>query len=50
MPIVSISTAPNRALYEQVIEKVDLAGQRPDGLVLHAASELPEGEVQIVDV
>jgi hypothetical protein len=50
MPIVSISTAPSRELYEQVTKEADLAGNRPDGLVLHAASELPGGEVQIVDV
>jgi hypothetical protein len=50
MPIVSLSTAPSRTLYEQVTKEVDLAGNRPAGLVLHAASELPGGEVQIVDV
>jgi hypothetical protein len=29
---------------------VDLAGNRPKGLILHAASELASGEIQIIDV
>ena len=50
MPIVMVTTAPSRDLYEQVTKLVDLAAERPTGLILHAASELAGGEVQIVDV
>jgi hypothetical protein len=50
MAIVQLSTAPSRADYERVAQIVDIAGDRPAGLMLHAASELSNGEVQIVDV
>lgn len=50
MPVAQVSTAPSREQYEQVAKVLDLAGRRPEGLILHAASELPSGEVQIVDV
>lgn len=50
MPVVQLSTAPNRADYERVARLVDLDRERPGGLILHAACELPDGGVQIVDV
>ncbi|MCA1830626.1 MAG: hypothetical protein ABR552_03840 [Actinomycetota bacterium] len=50
MPAVQISRAPSRAQYEQVGKQVDVAGDPPAGLILHAAVELPSGEVEIVDV
>ena len=50
MAIVQFSTAPSRTDYERVAQIVDIAGDRPAGLMLHAASELSSGEVQIVDV
>lgn len=50
MTVVQIAQAPNRAEYERVAKIVDLAGTRPAGLILHAATELPSGEIQIIDV
>ena len=49
MAIIQVAIAPSRAQYEQVAKAVDLSS-RPAGLILHAAAELPTGEVQIVDV
>lgn len=37
-------------MYEQIAKIVDLAGNRPAGLILHTAHELPSGDVEIVDV
>jgi hypothetical protein len=50
MPVVQISYAPSRALYEKVAERLNLGTDRPGGLVLHAASEMEDGRVEIVDV
>ena len=50
MPVTSVSEAPNRELYESVIEKVNLVGERPTGLILHTAGETATGTVQIVYV
>src|SRR4051812_22110863 len=50
MAVVQIASAPSRDLYQQVLEVLDLDGDRPAGLILHAASELPSGEIQIFDV
>ena len=49
MAIIQVTTARNREQYEQVAKAVDLSN-RPTGLILHAAAELPTGEVQIVNV
>jgi hypothetical protein len=50
MPVVMVSTAPDRDVYDRVSKFVDISGDRPAGLILHAASELSTGEVQIFDV
>ena len=50
MAVVQVSIAPNRERYELVRSYVNVAGDRPAGLILHAATELPSGEIQIVDV
>jgi hypothetical protein len=50
MPVVQVSRADNRAQYESVAGQLDMAGNRPAGLILHAASETPAGDVEIVDV
>ena len=50
MAIAQVSNAPSRELYDAVVKQLDLEGRRPDGLLIHAASELPSGEVQIIDV
>ena len=50
MARVQVSTAPSRAMYEQVSKLMDLEARRPDGLILHVAAETPSGEVQIVSV
>jgi hypothetical protein len=48
MAVLQVSEAPSRAAYDAVLEA--LGGARPDGRLLHAAAELPDGRVQIVDV
>jgi hypothetical protein len=50
MSYVALSFVPNRGLYDVVAKHLDIAGDRPAGLVLHAAGELPDGRVQLVDV
>ena len=50
MAVVQVSTAPSRELYERVTDLIGLEGDLPDGLIVHTASELPSGEVQIIDV
>ena len=50
MAISQVSTAPNREAYDAVQKVLDMAGNRPDGLILHTAAETSSGEVQIVDV
>jgi quinol monooxygenase YgiN len=50
MPIVMISHAPSRELYEKVAAEAHIAAERPPGLVIHTASEMPDGSVRIVDV
>lgn len=47
MPIVAVSTAPSRELYEQVSSR--LGNEPPAGMIVHTASEVG-GEVRIVDV
>lgn len=49
MATVLISRAPNRELYEMVNEKVMAGGTGP-GLIIHTASETPDGDLIIVDV
>ena len=50
MAVVQVSIAPSRERYELVRSHVNVAGDLPAGLILHAASELPSGQIQIVDV
>ena len=50
MPVVQVGRADNRAQYEAVASQLDMAWNRPQGLILHAACETNEGDVQIVDV
>lgn len=50
MPIVMVSNAPSRALYEQVAAEAHIDAERPDGLIIHTASETGDGSVRIVDV
>jgi hypothetical protein len=50
MTVMMVSTAPDRDVYDRVSKFVNIAGDRPAGLILHAAAELPTGEVQIFDV
>ena len=50
MAVVQVTTAPNREQYDRVRAHVDVAGALPTGLILHAATELPGGEIQIVDI
>jgi hypothetical protein len=50
VPITHVSEAPSRELYESLSAKVNLLGDRPTGLILHAAGETATGTVQIVNV
>lgn len=50
MPVVQVSHAPSREMYDTVQKQVELEGDRPQGLILHAASEMEDGTVQIVSV
>lgn len=50
MAVVQVTQAPSREMYEHVARIVNLDGARPEGLVLHIATDLPTGEVQIIDV
>ena len=51
MPVVIVSYAPSRELYDAVSSRLGLAdGEHPDGRILHAASETEDGRVEIVDV
>ena len=50
MAVSQVSTAPSREEYEAVTKRLDLEGNPPAGLIVHCASELPSGEVQIIDV
>ncbi|WP_235779634.1 hypothetical protein [Sinomonas notoginsengisoli] len=47
MPVAMVSYADTRDQYDSVPTVLD---PKPAGLILHAASELPDGRVQIVDV
>lgn len=49
MPIVMVSHAPSRDLYEQVAAEAHIDAE-PDGLIIHTASETGDGTVRIVDV
>jgi quinol monooxygenase YgiN len=50
MPIVMVSHAPSRDLYERVAAEAHINTERPDGLIVHTASETADGTVRIVDL
>jgi heme-degrading monooxygenase HmoA len=50
MPYVMVSNAQSREQYEGVAKALRLDEERPQGLLLHAASETNGGSVEIVDV
>lgn len=50
MAVIAISSAPDRASYDRVREILDLDRRPAPGMVLHAAGELDNGEVRIVQV
>jgi hypothetical protein len=50
MPIVMVSHAPSRDLSEQVAAEAHTDAERPDGLIIHTASETADATVRIVDV
>jgi len=50
MAVVLVGTAADRDVYDRVSKLVNIAEDRPAGLILHAATQLPTGEVQIFDV
>ena len=47
MPVAMVSYADSKAEYDSVS---DVMTPKPQGLLVHAASELPDGRVQIIDV
>lgn len=50
MAIVVIAEASSRESYESVEPHLNLAGDRPHGLIVHTASETPTGTVRTVSV
>jgi hypothetical protein len=50
MPVVLMSNAPSRELYEAVAAKAQVDSDRPEGLIVHTATEMADGSVRIVDV
>jgi hypothetical protein len=50
MPVIQVVDGPPREVYDTVGKIVDIASNPPPGLILHAANELPTGNVQIVEV
>jgi hypothetical protein len=50
MPIVMVSHVPSRDLYERVAAEAHIDAERPEGLIVHTASEIVDGTVRIVDV
>lgn len=49
MAVVFFTQAPSRAVYEQVSGIID-DGSKPEGLIVHTATEQADGTVKIVDV
>jgi quinol monooxygenase YgiN len=49
MAFILVSTSPSRPLYDAVDRLVDLSGDRPGGMILHAAAEQADGTILIVD-
>jgi|BarGraNGADG00312_1021997.scaffolds.fasta_scaffold17806_3 hypothetical protein len=47
MPVAMVSFADSKAQYDAV---PGVMTPKPQGLLVHAASELPDGRVQIIDV
>lgn len=50
MPVIQVASAPSRTEYEAVTRAVDIEGDRPAGLLVHAASERSDGTIEIVGV
>ena len=50
MAIVQVTTAASRDAYEAVDRILDLSSTRPAGMLMHTASENPDGSVLLVDV
>jgi len=50
MAIILVSSAPSREMYDKVDQITNLAADRPNGLLMHAAAEQADGTVSIVDV
>jgi hypothetical protein len=50
MAVVQVSSAPSRDAYDAVDRVVNLSGNRPAGMLIHAAAEQADGTVLIVDV
>jgi quinol monooxygenase YgiN len=50
MAIVQVTTATSREAYDVVERTLNLSDNRPNGMIVHAAAEQPDGSVLIVDV
>jgi quinol monooxygenase YgiN len=48
--VVQVTNAPSRQAYDSMEQAVNVAGERPAGLIVHAAAETEDGSVLIVDV
>jgi heme-degrading monooxygenase HmoA len=50
MTVVLIGTAPSREPYEQIAAAAHVSTDPPPGIIVHTATEMPDGTVKIVDV
>jgi hypothetical protein len=50
MTYISIADAPSRETYRNVTAHIRMAANPPPGLLLHAAGELEDGRVRIVNM
>jgi hypothetical protein len=50
MALMLVSNAPSRDAYDAIERLVNFTGNRPSGLLLHAAAETADGGVMIVDI
>jgi hypothetical protein len=50
MAVVTIGNPPSREFYEKFAAMIGMHDDRPDGLIVHTAADLPDGSVQMVAV
>jgi hypothetical protein len=50
MAVVLIANVPSRELYESVSAAAHVNDDPPPGVIVHTATEMPDGTVKIIDV